>query len=57
MYIIKSRNLAGAISFITRQDFKELDDKYSDNKIYGFEDNKKFKKALKEITKLRLELN
>ena len=36
MYIIRNRNLAGAISFLLKEDFKQLDDKSNKGKVYCF---------------------
>ena len=38
MYIIRNRNLAGAISFLSKENFKLLEDSKGDGKVYGFEE-------------------
>ena len=57
MYIIRNRNLAGAISFLLKENFKKLDDKFNKGKVYGFEESEKLYKVLEELTLLRDKLN
>ena len=57
MYIIRNRNLAGAISFLLKENFKQLDDKFNKGKVYGFEESEKLHKVLEELTLLRDNLN
>ena len=57
MYIIRYRNLAGAISFLLKENFKQLDDKFNKGKVYGFEESEKLHKVLEELTLLRDKLN
>lgn len=57
MYIIKNRNLAGAISFLLKEDYKELKDKYNDGRVYGFYESDRLYKALDTLKVLREELN
>ena len=54
VYIIESKALAIAISFIIDEDFYTYDDRYvKDKKIYSFLKTEKFKKALKTILDLK----
>ena len=57
MYIIRNRNLAGAISFLLKEDFKQLDDKFNKGKVYCFKESEKLHKVLEELTLLRDNLN
>ena len=57
MYIIRNRNLAGAISFLLKENFKQLDDKFNKGKVYGFEESEKLHKVLEELTLLRDKIN
>ena len=57
MYIIRNRNLAGAISFLSKENFKLLEDNEGDGKVYGFEETDKLHTILDELTKLRNKIN
>ena len=57
MYIIRNRNLAGAISFLLKEDFKQLEDKFNKGKVYCFKESEKLHKVLEELTLLRDNLN
>ena len=57
VYIIESKALAIAISFITDEDFFTYNDRFNDGKkIYSFLKTEKFKKALRTILDLKEEL-
>jgi hypothetical protein len=57
-YIIKKKNLAEAINFITGMRFYIMDDRLdSKNKFYSFENTELFRQALTELTQLKSKLN
>jgi hypothetical protein len=57
-YIIKKKNLAEAINFVTGMKYYILDDRLdSKNKFYSFENTEVFRKALTELTQLKSKLN
>lgn len=57
VYIIESKALAIAISFVIDEDFYTYDDRYvKGKKLYSFLKTEKFKKAFKTIIELKDEL-
>ncbi|MDP4147196.1 MAG: hypothetical protein Q8936_22425 [Bacillota bacterium] len=57
-YIIKKKNLAEAINFITGMRFYVMDDRLdSNNKFYSFENTELFRQALTELTQLKSKFN
>lgn len=58
VYIIESKALAIAISYVIGEDFYTYDDRFNKGKkIYSFLKTEKFKKALKIVLDLKEELN
>jgi hypothetical protein len=57
-YIIKKKNLACGIAFVTGMRFKILKDRLDDNnEFYSFENTEVFRQALTELTQLQNKLN
>lgn len=52
--VIRSKNLAVTVSYISHEDFFTYDDKFDDSKkVYSFRNTEKFQKALDLVLKLR----